>query len=157
MHGGYKTALCKNFIQHGNCSFGKQCNYAHGPMELRSSPAAGMIPPMPRSMLRPPMYQNHSRRKEPEIYHPKYRTSLCASVINGTDCTNGMLCSFFDFHRHTVKSPLQAAPSNIFGANFFAAYNQVRLEFEGGHYYFYYKYKVSSISRKIAIFLHKMA
>ena len=40
---------------------------------------------------------------------------------------------------HTVKSPLEAAASNIFGANFSAAYNQVRLEFEGGHYYIYFK------------------
>ena len=41
---------------------------------------------------------------------------------------------------HTVKSPLEAAASNIFGANISAAYNQVRLEFEGGYYYIYYQY-----------------
>ena len=119
MHGGYKTALCKNFLQHGNCSFGKQCNYAHGPMELRSTAAAGMMPPMSRSTHRPQIHDlpmHHSqmrdppmhysdpmpRRKEPDIYHPKYKTSLCASVINSTECTTGMLYIylFFDFQVH---------------------------------------------------------
>ena len=37
------------------------------------------------------------------------------------------------FHEYTVKSPLEAAASNIFGGKSYAAYIQVRLVYEGGH------------------------
>ena len=86
MHGGYKTALCKNFMQHGSCAYDRQCNYAHGPMELRSSPTAGLPPSMYSSM-----HHSMPPRNNLGSSHPKYKTSLCASVINGTECTNGML------------------------------------------------------------------
>ena len=99
MHGGYKTALCKNFMQNGNCPFDKQCNYAHGPMEIRSYP-------MSRSMHPSQMHYSDPipRRKESDIYHPKYKTSLCASVINGTECTKGTLHLCFNFQvQNSIK------------------------------------------------------
>ena len=30
-----KTSLCKNFTEKGYCSYGKKCQFAHGPEELR--------------------------------------------------------------------------------------------------------------------------
>ena len=45
--GGYKTALCKNFSEGGNCSFGTKCSFAHGAVELRTTPMDG-------SMMAPP-------------------------------------------------------------------------------------------------------
>ena len=32
----YKTELCKNFMQTGNCEFDNDCAYAHGYNELKS-------------------------------------------------------------------------------------------------------------------------
>ena len=31
----YKTSLCTNFSEQGNCSYGDRCRYAHGPEDLR--------------------------------------------------------------------------------------------------------------------------
>lgn len=31
----YKTALCRNFMQQGDCSYGQKCRYAHGEQEVR--------------------------------------------------------------------------------------------------------------------------
>lgn len=35
----YKTRLCMKWQQHGECSFGNRCNFAHGSDELRPSAA----------------------------------------------------------------------------------------------------------------------
>ena len=43
----YKTRLCSSWQQHGECSFGNRCNFAHGSVELRPSAAA------PAGELRP--------------------------------------------------------------------------------------------------------
>jgi butyrate response factor 1 len=32
----YKTELCKNWQETGECEFGKECAYAHGLQELKS-------------------------------------------------------------------------------------------------------------------------
>jgi len=31
----FKTQLCRHFLQHGECTFGPYCTFAHGPQELR--------------------------------------------------------------------------------------------------------------------------
>ena len=31
----YKTELCRHFMQHGNCTLGDRCHFAHGEKELR--------------------------------------------------------------------------------------------------------------------------
>ena len=36
----YKTTLCKNFMTTGVCHYAGNCNFAHGPEELRMSPRA---------------------------------------------------------------------------------------------------------------------
>jgi hypothetical protein len=43
----YKTRMCLKWQQHGECSFGNRCNFAHGSEELRPSAAA------PAGELRP--------------------------------------------------------------------------------------------------------
>ena len=34
----YKTRLCRNWQEHGECSFGDGCNFAHGSEEVRGGP-----------------------------------------------------------------------------------------------------------------------
>ena len=34
----YKTALCRNFEQTGQCNYGDNCRFAHGEQELRPKP-----------------------------------------------------------------------------------------------------------------------
>ena len=87
MTGGYKTSLCKNYMDSGICSFGTKCNFAHGPMELRSSPGNMMPPvgPNPAMMQSGPMMGGGSRQP-----NPKYKTSMCTSVSNNVACTRGI-------------------------------------------------------------------
>ena len=40
----YKTRLCQKWQQHGECSFGDRCNFAHGGEELRPCGAAPAAP-----------------------------------------------------------------------------------------------------------------
>merc|ERR1712160_2105 len=37
----FKTALCRNFMEQGNCSYGDNCRFAHGDQELRPAPQGG--------------------------------------------------------------------------------------------------------------------
>ena len=103
-------------MQNGNCPFDKQCNYAHGPMELRSYP-------MSRSMHPSQMHYSDPipRRKESDIYHPKYKTSLCASVINGTECTKGTLHLFLNFQ---VQNSMKNAKLIFRRSLFFRAFSR---------------------------------
>ena len=39
VRGGYKTALCKNYMENKSCTFGEKCTFAHGNSELRTQPA----------------------------------------------------------------------------------------------------------------------
>ena len=86
MSGGYKTSLCKNYMESGICSFGTKCNFAHGPMELRSPPGGNMMGPGPMMPPGPPMMGPPG----PHSHNPKYKTSMCSSVSSGTPCTRGM-------------------------------------------------------------------
>jgi len=37
----YKTVLCKNFEQSGQCRYGNSCTFAHGGVEVKKSPEYG--------------------------------------------------------------------------------------------------------------------
>ena len=37
----YKTALCRNFVQYGDCSYGQKCRFAHGEQELQQGSFGG--------------------------------------------------------------------------------------------------------------------
>ena len=62
----YKTRLCKNFMETGECDYGEICNYAHGKEELNTDAINA------KSALDEIVKKN-----------PAYRTSLCKS---GTNC-----------------------------------------------------------------------
>lgn len=49
--GGYKTAICKNYMESGSCSFGAKCTFAHGPMELRGMEGGMMSQSMNHPMM----------------------------------------------------------------------------------------------------------
>merc|ERR1712018_730259 len=84
MKGGYKTTLCKNYMEGGNCNYGAKCTFAHGPMELRCMEnAAGGGPPMHAPPANPMAMAN-----------PRYKTSMCNSMVNEGQCQRGALCHF---------------------------------------------------------------
>lgn len=62
----FKTELCNNLIELGNCKYGDRCHYAHGAHELRQV----------------------SRR------HPKYRTERCKNFELTGKCPFGPRCSY---------------------------------------------------------------
>lgn len=62
----FKTELCNNLIELGNCKYGDRCHYAHGAHELRQV----------------------SRR------HPKYRTEKCKNFELTGKCPFGPRCSY---------------------------------------------------------------
>ena len=78
---GYKSSLCKNFMEGGNCSYGPKCNFAHGPMELRSAMMDGPPMGMPPGPPRPGM-------------NPMFKTSMCHSMMNEGHCERGMMCKY---------------------------------------------------------------
>lgn len=62
----FKTELCNNLIELGNCKYGDRCHYAHGAHELRQV----------------------SKR------HPKYRTEKCKNFELTGKCPFGPRCSY---------------------------------------------------------------
>lgn len=62
----FKTELCNNLIELGDCKYGDRCHYAHGAHELRQV----------------------SRR------HPKYRTESCKNFELTGKCPFGPRCSY---------------------------------------------------------------
>ena len=65
----YKTELCRNWMQEGECEFDKECAYAHGQKELV--------------------------QKQPS-YHKNYKTKICKNFHENTPgkCSYGEKCQF---------------------------------------------------------------
>lgn len=63
--GLYKTELCRNWEENGECRYGLKCQFAHGYSELRN-------------LLR----------------HPKYKTSPCKTFMQIGSCPYGQRCCF---------------------------------------------------------------
>ena len=65
----YKTDLCRNWMNDGNCEFENDCAYAHGPHEL---------------VNRPP----------PKNLNKNYKTKICKQWHEETpgECTYGEKC-----------------------------------------------------------------
>lgn len=61
----YKTELCRNWVERGDCRYKDRCRYAHGPEELR---------PVARSN--------------------QYKTKLCKSYHESGSCLYGVRCTF---------------------------------------------------------------
>lgn len=77
----YKTKLCRNYMQKGNCNFGNTCMFAHGKHDLQGSPG---------------MQQHHHQTKF-EMGHAdptKYKTKLCRHFLNTGTCPFMDRCGF---------------------------------------------------------------
>jgi hypothetical protein len=61
-----KSSLCKNFTEKGSCPYGRRCQFAHGPTELRIN-----------------MHHNHS-----------YKTKPCHAYLQRGYCCYGARCNF---------------------------------------------------------------
>lgn len=61
-----KSSLCKNFATHGFCPYGKKCQFAHGPEELRCN----------------------------ENINTSYKTKPCFSFLKKGYCPYGHRCNF---------------------------------------------------------------
>jgi len=71
----YKTELCKNFVETGQCRYGTKCQFAHGDEELRGV-----------------------------TRHPKYKTEICKQYHTGGTCAYGNRCRFVH-HAHEMRTP----------------------------------------------------
>jgi len=88
MRPGYKTSLCKNFSEAGECSFGPKCTFAHGSKDLRSYPInAG----------------------QQQADHPMFKTSMCRSMMNMGTCTHGNNCRY----AHSQQELRQTGPGGM--------------------------------------------
>lgn len=61
----YKTELCRNWLETGQCRYGNRCQFAHGEHEMRD-------------VLR----------------HPKYKTEICRTFHTTGTCSYGKRCRF---------------------------------------------------------------
>ncbi|EEB09475.1 CCCH tandem zinc finger protein [Schizosaccharomyces japonicus yFS275] len=61
----YKTEPCKNWMAYGRCRYGSKCQFAHGPMELKTP-----------------------------VRHPKYKSRPCRSYSQFGYCPYGQRCCF---------------------------------------------------------------
>jgi hypothetical protein len=105
----YKTALCNNFEQSGECRLGDRCHFAHGKEELRN-----VFDPLPpnKGMTRsgPKPIQNYSGGSQP----PNYKTSKCRFYESG-HCKYGKSCNFAhgdEELRSSTQKPKPHTPSS---------------------------------------------
>lgn len=71
----YKTELCRNWVEHGDCDYGRLCDFAHGRRELR-----------------------------PPVHHPKYKTQYCRNFTERGWCPYESRCRFIH-HVAEARSP----------------------------------------------------
>ncbi|KAL6551840.1 hypothetical protein OROGR_007994 [Orobanche gracilis] len=80
--GMLKTELCNKWQETGTCSYGDNCQFAHGIKELR-----------------------------PVIRHPRYKTEVCRLVLAGDICPYGHRCHFRHSLTEQERLTVMAAPS----------------------------------------------
>lgn len=68
-----KSSLCKNFASRGFCPYGKKCQFAHGPEELRCN----------------------------ENINLSYKTKPCFAFLKKGNCPYGHRCNFL--HRDDAQ------------------------------------------------------
>ncbi|KAI8367646.1 uncharacterized protein BYT42DRAFT_586977 [Radiomyces spectabilis] len=80
----YKTELCRNWREKGQCKYGPRCQYAHGPGDLRKVER-----------------------------HPKYKTQLCRTFQQTGSCPYGGRCMFKHQEETSIaKSPVLCHKTN---------------------------------------------
>ncbi len=55
-----KTRLCQEFMNTGQCRYGDNCTFAHGPHELREAPKLGSAPHQPFNAPKQLTYNNNA-------------------------------------------------------------------------------------------------
>lgn len=77
----YKTELCRQYEEKGQCRYGEKCQFAHGDVERRSLDR-----------------------------HPKYKTEMCRTYHQHGFCNYGLRCNFIHneeerLNRHSAIGP----------------------------------------------------
>ena len=86
----YKTVLCRNFTQTGQCSFGPNCKFAHGEEELRAHPMGSMQPGAGYSGYSTPTVQYSGYPSQPTAL-PGYYSGY---EMSGGYASEGQMSSF---------------------------------------------------------------
>jgi len=81
----FKTEMCRNYKDKGNCLYGDQCQFAHGNHELR------------QDVMR----------------HNKYKTKLCQKYWIAGHCAYGPRCNFIHREAEAVTSPSMIPTSAV--------------------------------------------
>jgi hypothetical protein len=85
--GKFKTVLCKHFIQHGSCSYGDKCQFAHGHHELHSGSIGvnlGGIPQM----------ESTSKPNKVPPNPANFKIVKCKNWESTGNCKYGSVCTF---------------------------------------------------------------
>lgn len=85
----YKTRLCKNF-KSGTCTFGDQCNFAHGEIELRSADAAMLAFATAPAPARGPAAKEVKTETAPVLH----KTRMCSNFQTQGFCKFADKCAF---------------------------------------------------------------
>ena len=121
----YKTRMCKNWEQTGDCMYGSRCNFAHGEEELRS--ATGAVSSAPTITSSAPTSQPASptpvsrpsvRRQTEEDERPAqlYKTRMCKNFELTGACKFGDKCNFAH-GKEDLRRGATGPPSNRSGTS----------------------------------------
>ena len=77
--GTFKTSMCKNILEKGQCPHGDYCLFAHKSSELR--------------------------KKSLEIDEENFKTRMCKNVIEKGHCTHGIYCQYAHKSSELRKKP----------------------------------------------------
>lgn len=113
----YKTVLCSHFEKNGNCTNGRDCQFAHGSQELRAASFgnAGNPPANYKTVLckqfsedgecpRGPncsfahgnddLRSSGGVKRKPDPQHQPFKTTLCNNFMMFNKCPYGSSCNF---------------------------------------------------------------
>eukprot|EP01127_Copromyxa_protea_P013326 TRINITY_DN3573_c0_g1_i1.p1 TRINITY_DN3573_c0_g1~~TRINITY_DN3573_c0_g1_i1.p1 ORF type:complete len:341 (-),score=81.33 TRINITY_DN3573_c0_g1_i1:159-1181(-) len=80
----YKTELCRNWLETGQCRYGARCQFAHGEYEMRDV-----------------------------MRHPKYKTEICRTFHTTGTCSYGKRCRFVH-HSNEMRVNDGSEPAQAF-------------------------------------------
>lgn len=88
--GKFKTVLCKHFIQHGSCSYGDKCQFAHGHHELSSGPMLGVN----MNIGSIPQMESTSKPNKIPPNPANFKIVKCKNWEATGNCKYGSVCTF---------------------------------------------------------------
>lgn len=114
----FRTVMCASYKKGQVCTFFKQCHFAHGPKELRRSPAVYKYSPELCPEAKNSEMCSHglecpfSRNLTESLYHPeRYKTRVCEQWQRG-ECLRGEACAFVhDHHAFGISSDIGLSAS----------------------------------------------